>query len=104
MFGVNPFTIAKNEVMKLDENHNGKPDAIEALEAIEGSLEKIAKLQAFITPAKIDAFFAFLPPALTADIPPAVLTEAKAELAALPAQIAAAEAALTKVETALQAK
>lgn len=104
MLGFNAVAMAKAEVLKLDENHNGKPDAIEALDALEASIEKISKLSAFITPAKIDAFFAFLPPALTSDIPPVLLTEAKAELAALPGQLIAAETALKKVEAALQSK
>ena len=39
MFGINPVEIAKGEVLKLDINENGVPDALEALDAAEAACD-----------------------------------------------------------------
>jgi hypothetical protein len=104
MFGLNPVTLAKQEVLKIDENHNGVPDAIEALDALESTTDKIGSFFGNFDAKDIELILELMPAAVKAKLPGNLITDIAEEFAALPAQMKAAKIALEKVEASLKAK
>lgn len=102
MFGINPLEFAEQELLKVDENHNGVPDAIEALGALKASTANIGSFLKYFDATDIEAILKLLPASVQAKIPATAIAAVSGELAAFPAQLATLQAELTKVEASLK--
>lgn len=90
--------MVEDEVIKFD------PDASAQLLKAEGYLDTFGKVATYLTPTVLADLLALAPPSLASELPPDLVAEVEAKLAALPADIVAAKADIEKLRTALAAK
>lgn len=107
MISFNPITIAKQELLKLDENHNHKPDVLEALEAGEKACETIKAFLGRFNEADAEVLAhtiynsLMMPAEFKAKMPEAELIAFVKAVFALPTSLQAAEQVLKSLETEL---
>lgn len=101
VFGLNILALVKAEILKYKDK-TGRPEALDALDAVEKALVIINNFVSKLTPADVEAVLALLPAPVAAKFAPAELTAIATAIANLPTELQEIEAIVTKVETDLE--
>lgn len=102
MFGFNLVALVKEEILKYKDKA-GHPKVIDLLDKVDAGLKTLNSFVSHLDANDVAEILALLPASVKAKFPPNLIAEVSVAVVELPQDIAAAEVAIVKLETELEA-